>query len=397
MKKFVFDKRYLKISIYVLAVILLSICFDNILDNYSVITGFLKNFLGILSPFFIGLFLAYLLNPLLVSFENMFDKVSKLDSHRRLKRSLSLVATYLLSITLIIWLTSYLIPEIINNIANLLKVIPAYVQSLESFVLELIEQYPEILGKSLEEEIESIFKDIINVSASVDSVLNSTFSFISGTMSIASKLLDMVLGIIISIYVLADKEKFARQSKKILYTLLNKDIADKIMAIVHDSNEVFENFLVGKIIDSSIICVICFVGLTLLQIPYSLLISIIVGITNMIPYFGPFIGAVPAIFITVAATMAEKGILPTIWVAIFILILQQFDGNILGPKILGDSTGLSPFWIIFAITIGGAIMGVLGMFIGVPIFAVIYTMFSRFINRKYSQKLGLNSEKEGIE
>lgn len=329
--------------------------------------------------------------------KKVFIKIKFFDTHNRIKRTLSLLITYLITFTLIIWFISYLIPEILNNIFGLFKSILPYINSMkdnwdtffkDSTYYDLI---PFGLTTTIEDAIKSMFDSIIVKLSSLPAMITSTVTyFVSGTMQFASKILDLVLGIIISIYVLADKEKFARQTKKIIYTVLRDNTADKLMKIINNSNKVFEGFLIGKIIDSSIIGLICFAGLTLSQTPYSLLISLIVGITNMIPYFGPFIGAVPAIIITLAAA----GPIPAVWVAIFILVLQQFDGNILGPKILGDSTGLSPFWIIFSITVGGALAGVIGMFLSVPIFAVIYNMFSDFINKRYNEKIEKNINKK---
>lgn len=382
-KRFEFDKRYLKMSLYALGVIILAITFEHVIKNFKLIKESINTLTSLLSPFIIGLFMAYLINPLIRFLEN---KAFKNLESKKTKRGLSLTLAYLLVFTLIIWLISYLIPEMINNILSLFKAFPSYLEALKVSVYSFLDEHPSI-SYDIEGYINSIFDTIIAKSSSISSVLNSTLTyFISGTVSFASKVLDFVLGIIISIYVLADKERFARQSKKLIYTLLSEKTANKTMKIIYDSNRVFEGFLVGKIIDSSIIGVICFVGLAVFKVPYTLLISIIIGITNMIPYFGPFIGAVPAIFITIAAA----GPLSALWIAIFILILQQFDGNILGPKILGDSTGLTPFWIIFSITIGGALAGVLGMFIGVPVFAVIYTMFGKFIDRKYNEKTEIN-------
>jgi len=399
-KKFKFDKKYLKVSLYALAVIMFAIAFEKILDNFIVFKQFISSIANILSPFFLGFFLAYILNPLVNFLEiKLFGRIKKLDNKQSLKRMLSLITTYLVTFTLILWFISFLIPEIKNNITTLFKALPDYLKYLQTSLTDFFNKHSEIFAigadyyESILEDIGKKISDWIDKSQSWSTTLNSTLTyFITGTMSIASKFLNSVLGIIISIYILSEKEKFARQSKKLLYALTSKDFADKIMRFVHDSNNMFESFLIGKIIDSSIIGVICFIGLTLLKIPYSLLISLIVGITNMIPYFGPFIGAIPAVLITLATTVAQKGFLPSLWVIIFILVLQQFDGNILGAKILGDSTGLSPFWIIFAITIGGAVAGVLGMFIGVPIFAVIYTTLSHFINRKYKEKTELNSD-----
>lgn len=374
-----------------MGIIILAISFEAILANFAMIQKFFKAIAVLLSPFFIGLFIAYILNPMIRFLEKkVFIRIKFLESHNKIKRSLSLLITYLITFTLIIWFISYLIPEILNNIFGLFKSILPYIYSMkdnwdtffkDSTYYDLI---PFGLTTTIEDAIKSMFDSIIVKLSSLPAMITSTVTyFVSGTMQFASKILDLVLGIIISIYVLADKEKFARQTKKIIYTLLKDDIATKLMKIINNSNKVFEGFLVGKIIDSSIIGVICFAGLTLSQTPYTLLISLIVSITNMIPYFGPFIGAVPAIIITLAAA----GAIPALWVAIFILILQQFDGNILGPKILGDSTGLSPFWIIFSITVGGALAGVIGMFLSVPIFAVIYNMFSDFINKRYNHKI----------
>lgn len=398
MRKFKFDKKYLKISLYALVVIMFAIAFEKILDNFIVFKQFINSAINILSPFFVGFFLAYILNPFVKFLETkLLGRIKKLDNKQNLKRMLSLVTTYLVTFTLILWFISFLIPEIKNNITTLFKAIPDYLKYLQISLTDFINKHSEIFAigadyyKNILEDLGNKISDWIDKSQSLSTTLNSTLTyFITGTMSIASKFLNLVLGVIISIYILSEKEKFARQSKKLLYALTSKDFADGMMRFVYDSNEMFESFLIGKIIDSSIIGLICFIGLTLLKIPYSLLISLIVGITNMIPYFGPFVGAVPAVLITLASTVAQKGILPSIWVIIFILILQQFDGNILGPKILGDSTGLSPFWIIFAITIGGAVAGVLGMFIGVPIFAVIYTTFSRFINKKYKENTNID-------
>lgn len=398
-KNFKFDKSYLKISLYALSVIIISIAFEKVLDNFVIINGFFKSIIKIFSPFMYGFFLAYILNPLVRFLETkIFNRIRKLDNHAKAKRGLSILITYLFSFILIKWFISFLVPEILKNASSLFKSVPDYIVYIEESIRAYFTEHPELFelgAQTILNDFNSIIENfgewVIEKSSSWTQAINSTLNyFISGTMSIASTILNLILGIIISIYILIDKEVFANQFKKILYTLINKKSADKIMDIVHDSNNVFESFLVGKIIDSTIIGIICFVGLTLLNTPYKLLISLIVGITNMIPYFGPFIGAIPSIIITMAATIVTGGIWPTLWVALFILALQQFDGNILGPKILGNSTGLGPFWIIFSITIGGALAGVLGMFIGVPVFAVIYTMFSRFINRKYDEKF--NSE-----
>ena len=170
--------------------------------------------------------------------------------------------------------------------------------------------------------------------------------------------------------------------------MLSKKLANNLIQFCKEANYTFEKFFVGKIIDSTIIGIIFFVGAKLLKAPFAMLLSIIIGVTNMIPFFGPFIGAIPVIFITLMFDITNP--LKAVWMAIFILLLQQFDGNILGPKILGDSIGIKPVGIIFSIIVGGAIFGPAGMFFGVPIFAVIFSVFNRFIDKKYSRKYGVD-------
>ncbi len=402
-KNFKFDAKYVKVSAYALGVIILSISFKSILDNFNFIGSFFKKLINILSPFFIGFFIAYLLNPLIRFFEkNILIKIKFFNKYTKLKRGVSLITSYTLAITLIVWFISYLAPEIVDNIMNLFKVLATNINSIITDIEKFLNENPNIFSdifsgnteeyKYITSQLNNILNTLLNTLYQLPSMLTTTLSsFILGTMSFASKLLNLVLGIIISIYILADKEKFGRQCKKIIYGLLSQSTSDKIMNIISDANKIFENFLIGKIIDSTIIGIICFVGLYLLKIPYTLLISLIIGVTNMIPYFGPFIGGIPAVLITIIVDSPISGL----WVLLFILALQQFDGNILGPKILGDSTGLSPFWIIFSITIGGALANVFGMFIGVPIFAVIYNMFSQFINKKYNKKFEIHSNIKG--
>ncbi|HOO28395.1 MAG TPA: AI-2E family transporter, partial [Lachnospiraceae bacterium] len=182
-------------------------------------------------------------------------------------------------------------------------------------------------------------------------------------------------------YLLASKELFCAQAKKLSYALLREERANNLINNMRFANKTFGGFLVGKILDSLIIGIICFVGTSILKIPYALLISVIVGVTNMIPFFGPYLGAIPCAIILIMINPMKCLIF-----LIFILILQQFDGNILGPKILGNSTGLSSFWVIFAITIFGGLLGILGMFIGVPLFAVIYSAIKTFVNQRLIKK-----------
>ena len=202
-----------------------------------------------------------------------------------------------------------------------------------------------------------------------------------GVFNIVSELFNLLIGLIVSVYVLFSKEVFMRQTKKMVYALLTPHNANLVLHFTKKSNEIFGGFIIGKVIDSAIIGVLCFVGLSLLKMPYVLLVSVIVGVTNVIPFFGPYIGAIPSA-ILIFLTNPLQGL----YFLIFILVLQQVDGNLIGPKILGNSTGLSAFWVIFAILLGGGLFGFLGMLMGVPTFAVIYYIIQMIINHKLERK-----------
>ena len=200
-------------------------------------------------------------------------------------------------------------------------------------------------------------------------------------MSITSGILNFILALIIAFYMLMDKESFKEGVEKLLSVVMLDESVIKIKDFGREADELFGKFIVGKSIDSFIIGCMCLIGLSLMNIRYALLLAVMVGITNMIPYFGPFIGGVPAVLVTFFDSPVKA-----LWVILFILALQQFDGLFLGPKILGDSVGLSPFWIIFSIVVGGGIAGVLGMFLGVPIFAIIRLLTIRIIDKQLEKK-----------
>ena len=203
----------------------------------------------------------------------------------------------------------------------------------------------------------------------VKTYLSYIASITTGVISAVKMLFNFVIGLIIAIYLLSGKETFVGQGKKLIYTVLPSKYGNVVVRSMRIANQMFGGFVSGKILDSAIIGVICYVGLIILGIPYSLLVAVIVGVTNVVPFFGPFIGAVPSV-ILIALAEPVKGL----YFIIFVLVLQQVDGNIIGPKILGDSTGLSSFWVIFAILVGGGLFGFMGMLLGVPTFAVFYCL-----------------------
>nr|WP_317357563.1 AI-2E family transporter [uncultured Tyzzerella sp.] len=330
-----------------------------------------------------GIGIAYILNSSLKFLEGkLFSKIKYLDGKKTLKRGLSITTAYAVLFSFLIWLISYLLPEIQKSI---LDVSDYFKQFDVSAVDRMLKEYVPI-NENVLSDISSYIEGFVK--SFIEQFPTYIKRILSSTLNIASVVLNVILGIVISIYILFDKEAIGERSKKIVYAILPKRASQNLIDFCKESNNTFEKFFVGKIIDSTIIGIIFFIGATLLKAPVTMLLSIIIGITNMIPFFGPFIGGIPVVFITLAFDIANP--LKALWMTIFILLLQQFDGNILGPKILGDSIGVKPLGIIFSIIVGGAIFGPPGMFFGVPIFAVIFSAFNGFIDKKYNKKYGVD-------
>ena len=267
----------------------------------------------------------------------------------------------------------YRFPSYTRQVAGWLEYIQADGQISED-IQNLIKQGMEFFQTWMKNDLYPRIMDGINV-------------FTSSMMNIFGFLYNTVIGVIISIYVLMSTETFTGQAKKITYALLKPDMANSVIDVVRHSNQIFSGFIIGKLIDSAIIGVVCFVVLNLIHMPYAMLVSVIVGVTNIIPFFGPYIGAIPSVLLISLTDLKQGAIF-----LVFIIILQQIDGNILGPKILGDSTGLSPFWVIFAILLGGGLFGFPGMLLGVPVFAVIYYLVKTFIEYMlYKKKMPLET------
>lgn len=384
-----FDKQYLKISLYAFLTIALSILFYLSLGN-------LGNFLEwstvkftdirkILSSVIMAISIAYILNPGVRWFEiNVYNKIGGINSNKKLSRILSIITIYLFLFGLISMVIVFVAPQIATSMADISRRVPEYINSTIEIVEDLSNRWSGELNAAnqvyditghVERNINQIFTNAGNI---LDYVFNN---LILGIMSVTSGIFNFVLGIIISFYLLGDKESFKRGTEKILLAIFHKKTVKKIKDLGREADTLFGKYVIGKFVDSLIIGIICFIGLSILKIRYALLISTIIGITNMIPYFGPFIGAVPAVIITFFDSPINA-----FWIIIFILILQQFDGLILGPKILGDSVGLKPFWIIFSIVLGGGLYGVLGMFLGVPVMAIIITFGNKLIDWQIERK-----------
>lgn len=387
------NKKYTTIAVYAFLVIAAAITFFFVISEHSVVGRMAGTFFGLMTPFIYGAALAYVLNPVLNWLEKkVFPRVFGDRVSKRSRRGLGVLLTFLFGCAVVALFLAVLIPQIVESIDNLAQSIYAFLPQAQSFLNDLIAQYGT--NEMLVDVLSMLGVDISDPSMALQRLATRSYTFLTqvlpnlfgGVMRFTSGLLDVVVGIIIAIYLLLSKEIFYAQVKKLLFAFFPRRVAQATLNLTHDSNTIFCGFISGKILDSAIIGVLCFIGCSVLQMPYTVLVSFIVGVTNVIPYFGPFIGAIPSIFIIMIADPLKSLVF-----AVFVLILQQLDGNIIGPKILGDSTGLSAFWVIFAVTFFGGLFGFVGMLIGVPTFAVIYALVRNFAEFKLGKK-GLKTQ-----
>lgn len=377
-------------------VIVAGVLFYFALLRLDEISGGVTKVVDVLKPIIYGLAIAYLLNPIVRTVDRylvpVLEKKLTTEKAKKLSRGIGVLAALIVLIALIVALCNMLIPELYKSIRDLVYTLPGqlsdmvdkfkHFQSKDTTTRVLIENILEQGTESLQTWLK---QDLLRQTNTIMSNLTV------GVINIVSGLLNFLVGLIVSVYVLFSKEQFAAQSKKIVYALMKTNHANMTLHLAKKSNEIFGGFIIGKILDSAIIGVLCFLGLSLLNMPYTLLVSVIVGVTNVIPFFGPYIGAIPSA-VLILLEDPKKGV----YFIIFILILQQLDGNVIGPKILGDSTGLSAFWVVFAILVGGGMFGVVGMIVGVPTFAVIYYIVNMLINQLLERKkLPLETEHYG--
>ncbi|HSQ89593.1 AI-2E family transporter [Romboutsia sp.] len=377
------NKRYTTIAVYSFIVVCCSIVFYSIMDKMSAFTDKISWIIATLQPFIIGFVIAYLLNFILVFFEEkvlVFDGIKNM--RKKGKRGISILLTYITAFIILSVFVQFVLPQIADSISGLVNDIPSYVTNVTKLLDELtsnIDTNNEYLKLAIEKWNEFVDYTI--------DVITNLFPILGDTLkNIASSIWNIVLGIVVSIYLLADKENFCALSKKITYALLSKKHAEIAVELTHRSNDTFGKFISGKIIDSVIIGILTFIILTVFKIPYVTLVSVIIGITNIIPFFGPFIGAIPSFIIIMFVSPVKA-----LWFLVIIVVIQQVDGNIIGPKILGDSIGISAFWILFSLLVAGKLLGLVGMIIGVPLFAIIYSVIKDIVEAKLSKK-GLPTE-----
>lgn len=386
----IYDKNnknynYFKIFLAVFAAITCSIIVYFLFSKISYITEFFEKIIKILTPVFIGVLFAYLFNPIVSKIEAYFNKKEKIKNKNKLGRVLGIIITYFVIIVLLLILIRFFVPSVIDSINVMIQNIPKYLENIFNFLKVLCEKYnisPNFI-ESYRNDINELIKD--SVVPNIDVIVNN---LTTGITSVIKWVINIIVSIIISIYLIYDKELFASGIDRILKAFCPKKVYDEIVDISKYIYKVFGGFLIAKLIDSLIIGVLTFIVLSIFNIPYALIISLIVGVTNIIPFFGPFIGAIPSGFLLLMIDPTKA-----IEFGVIILIIQQFDGNVLGPKLIGNKIGIKSFWVLFAILLFGGLYGFMGMILAVPLFACIYEL-SKSTLKKKEQKNKEKIEKE---
>ena len=377
-QKFMPNNQYFTISIYVLVVVAISALIIRVVMTPYAVSNALKHVLNVIMPFLIGIFIALLLHPLIMRLYKLLNGPCKLKNKVACK-AISIIVAYLLVLGVLAVCVGYIIPQIVVSITDIVNLLPKLYNSLSDFFENLQQRFPNSDLSALQDTANDFFPEAINslrnfASDMVPAIYNASVSFIKMTLNI-------LIAIIVSVYMIIDKTELIASMKRLVYAFAPEGFIDVTLEIFSECNHIFSNFIAGKALDSLIIGILCFILMSIFRMPYTLLISVIVGVTNMIPYFGPFIGAVPGALIVLMVSFWQA-----VGFVIMIFLLQQFDGLYLGPKILGNSIGIKPLWIIISITIGGSIGGVLGMFLGVPIFAMLSYILELLIHHQLKKR-----------
>ena len=385
-RHFRWDKKYLYWGVTAFCVIAAAILFYMALNYLPLLRQGLASLLHILSPFIWGLVICYLLTPFMRLVEKkLFGplskklyKNSKRSDGSRFARSMSVLLSELFLLAVLSALVCLIIPQLYSSLQNMVANSPMYIETASRWITQLLEDFPEIeqyVSQTLGQVNTSLMDWIQNT---VLPKLGSLISNVtSGVYYAIMGVYNLVIGIIVSVYVLSNLEQFGASAKRILYSVFSVDIAKKILEGLEFTDRTFMGFINGKLLDSAIIGLICYIVCSILRMPYALLVSVIVGVTNIIPFFGPFIGAVPSSIIILLVNPVKC----LIFIA-FIILLQQLDGNIIGPKILGSSVGINGFWVMFSIILGAGLFGFWGMLLGVPVFVILYAAITGSVTRK---------------
>ena len=386
---FNWDKKYLYWGVTAFCVIACSILFYMALAYLPVIGTALKSLARILSPFIWGLIITYLLAPLYKGLYQGFflpltEKLSgkKKKTSPKLAKALSVLLSIIVFLAMITALVYLIIPQLYSSVETIVNNSPGYIDKLSEWSKNTLANYPELRDFVIEkfEEINTNLFTWVR-----DTILPGLGSFVSnitaGVYYFLRAVYNIVIGIIVSAYLLSNMESASARAKRLCYCVFGVEWAEKIRRAIRFTDRTFMGFINGKLLDSAIIGLICYIVCAILKMPYALLVSVIIGVTNIIPFFGPLVGAIPSAFIILLVDPLKALIF-----VIFIIILQQVDGNIIGPKILGSSIGINGFWVMFSIILGAGLFSFWGMLLGVPVFVVIYTGITILVERKLKKR-----------
>lgn len=367
--------------------------------RFKELRAYLGIIMGILRPFAFGAVIAYLLSPVCNWFERHMAAAAELEKkpeakaarYKKVFGGLSILISLLLFCLVIYALIAMIVPQLISSILILVDAMPGYIRKISEWVENLVADNPVLLNyvEQYSETILDSMQDFAKTQLLPN--INNIISGVSTSLWTMVKILkDFVIGLIVAVYLMSSRKIFGRQAKLVIHAVFppkpdmepdKEQTADWIIREVHIINSYLGGFIKGKLLDSLIIGLICMVFTAITEMPYAMLVSVVIGVTNIIPFFGPFIGAIPTAILILMVSPIQ-----CVYFIIFILILQQFDGNILGPKILGDTTHLSSFWVLFAILLFGGVFGVVGMVVGVPIFAFFYQLAAEWVHKRLKKQ-----------
>lgn len=381
------NRKYLTIAVYATCAVIVSAIAVMIIFNFDSVMAKLSAVGAIASPIVIGIFCAYLLNPLMTNFENgLFRKLSTSENKktRGKARALSLTLTMLVVVLVLALVVIMVIPQLVENLVSIFSNMDGYIATIKNWLNDIFEDHPEMIeffGNPLDDFSDFIGRIWKQYSTELMGIAGNVAAMV---WAVLDTMKNLIIGLTISIYLLARKEMFIGQTKKLIFSFLKVEKAQRFLGICREASKKFLGSIIGKIIEAFVVALLCFIGTTVMGLPYALLISAIMFVFNLIPYIGPFIGAIPCAILL----LLSNDPIQALWFVIFVLVLQTVDGNILAPWILGDSTGLPAVWILISILVGGGLFGMLGMFLGVPVCAVVYMLFKDFIeNRLKKRKL----------
>lgn len=377
MKK-ILDNKIVQIGLTAFCVIAACIIFSFCLVNLKTILGFLGKLIGILMPLIYGLVLAYIMHPLVNLFERkVFNKISR----ETIRRNLSIFCTFVIIVGVLVALISVIIPQLLLSIQSIIINAPVYFKDLGDWLVDFLRNSE--LESTIMENYDTISKYLTKVlNNAVLPMANSAISNLStGVFGIISFVFNFAIGLVFAVYILANTKGFAAGLRKNLYSLFNVDRVNNFINEVKHINHIFGQFMIGKVCDSGLVGLCTLAFLIIFRYPYALLIAVIIGLTDLIPYFGPYIGTVPSVLLIFLVDPIKA-----ITFILFIIVLQQIDGNLITPRIQKQATGLPSFWVLFSITLFGGLFGIVGMLIAVPCFTIIYELFVDLIDNRLKKK-----------